>query len=85
VSNRPFNAKKVKLPLALAEDVCRFTFVNPAASAMHDELMEIIFKAKEPKRPHIGVNEVCKLTEWMSAEQVGRFGMQQLKWEKCGE
>jgi hypothetical protein len=50
MSNRPFNAKKVKVPLALVEDLCQFVFGNPAASALHDELMEIIFKAKEPKR-----------------------------------
>jgi len=55
VSNRPFNAKKVKVPLALVEDLCQFL----RHGDLHDELMEIIFKAKEPKRQRAVSDSHC--------------------------
>jgi len=57
VSNRLSNAKKVKVPLALVEDLCQFL----GHGEMHDELMEIIFKAKEPKRERTHAPENCAI------------------------
>jgi len=55
VSDRPSNAKKVKVPMALVEDLCQFL----GSGDIHDELMEIIFKAKEPKRKRHHDTEPC--------------------------
>lgn len=55
MSKRPFNAKKVKVPLALVEDLCEYL----RDGDMHDELTEIIFKAKGPKRLRPGRQFGC--------------------------